>query len=103
MEKLQEFTDAELELELNRRRVEAKRLELERKKSVFRTLIQHRAILLELIPHARGSCSDKFVSNGFGSADYGARCSRCALLELVETDALEYDVKISLEFSKSPV
>lgn len=100
MEKLQEFTDAELAAELERRKTQTRKKELERRQRIINTIIQHRETLLALIPHSRTSCSDTLRPNSFGSADYGPRCARCALLELEETDAHEYDVSVTIQFHR---
>ena len=93
------FTDKELQAELQRRAEHQRLLDLELRRIEFRKLIQHREALLDLIPHTRTSCGDNLITNGFGSAEHGARCARCALLELTEWDADRVDVNISLEFS----
>lgn len=99
MTNLAQFTNAELTAELERRAEEQRLIDLELRRREFRKLIQHREALLDLISHSRTSCSDERTINGFGSADSGARCARCALLELDELDADLYDVKLELTFT----
>jgi hypothetical protein len=48
--------------------------------------------------HYRTSCSDDDIVNGFNSSEYGARCTRCALLEVVH----DQDGEIPQEFVWCP-
>jgi len=96
---LKNVTDQELKEELARREQERCEQERRDRQERMRNLVQHRDALLPLIPHGRTSCSDDNIRNGLGSADYGARCSRCALLELTEFDAENYDFDLTLTFS----
>ena len=95
---LKTATDRELQDELARREAERKSDALLARQEYFRVLVQNRDSLLALIPHGRTSCSDQDIRNGLGSAEYGARCTRCALLELTEHDAHSYDAELSLTF-----
>jgi hypothetical protein len=100
MVNLSNLTDEELRSELLRREKERKDQEVRSQRARFATLVANREALLELIPHARTSCSDIKIINGIGSATHGARCSRCALLELNEFDFTNLDFELSLTFKR---
>ena len=93
---LKKFTDQDLQAELQRREAARKNLEMEQRQDRFRLLVQHRDVLLKFVPHGRTSCSDENPCNGLGTAGYGARCDRCALLQLNEYDCVSYDVQVGL-------
>ena len=48
------------------------------------TKITREAIDIFVPEHGRTSCADEYPINGLDSADYGARCARCALLDIVQ-------------------
>lgn len=96
---LKNATEQELKAELARREQERRAQERLDRLERVRNLVLHRDALLPLIPHGRTSCSDDNIRNGLGSAEYGARCTRCALLELTEFDAENYDFDLTLTFS----
>lgn len=53
-------------------------------------------ILSEILPkHDRSSCNDDNVCNGLDTADYGYRCTRCTLLELLEDEWRDGDYEVS--------
>lgn len=93
---LNQFTDQDLKDELQRREVARKSQEEMDREARFRLLVEHRDVLLKFVPHSRTSCSDEDPNNGLGSADYGARCERCALLTLDMTDYISHDVQFGL-------
>jgi hypothetical protein len=93
---LNRFTDQDLKAELQRREDDRKISETAARRFRFQLLVKHRDVLLEFVPHSRTSCSDADPCNGLGSADYGARCERCALLTLDEHDYLSHDVMVGL-------
>lgn len=97
---LKDFSEQELQNELHSRKELRDKTAREERRERFALLLKHRDPLLDLVPHTRTSCSDQFPSNGLGSAGYGARCSRCALLELVESDSMDYDFGLQLDFSR---
>lgn len=97
-DKLKQFTDQDLQAELERREETRKALEVQERQDRFRLLVQHRDVLLKFVPHGRTSCSDEDPCNGLGSADYGPRCARCALLTL-NYDYLHHDVQVTLTFA----
>jgi hypothetical protein len=79
--------------ELNKRREKAK-IKLDK-------LREYRDFLMEIIEHGRTSCSDTNVCNGWGSADYGARCSKCHLIELLDNEwGNEFEVDIEVAIAK---
>jgi dsDNA-binding SOS-regulon protein len=85
--------EAELYDKINKIRDEKEQLhqqELILKKQEVAKKIQHlrenKDVVLSLVKHSRSSCSDKNVSNGYGSAEYGARCSKCHLIEILDED-----------------
>ena len=52
-------------------------------------------LLNEIIPnHDRSSCNDDNICNGLNTAEYGHRCIRCALLELLDEDWRDGDYEI---------
>jgi hypothetical protein len=102
MDRLHLYTDAELRYVLQER--EAKRkLEIRNKAEAYaeritRELLHQPTSLAILAPeHGRTSCSDSSVVNGF-SDDRIPRCTRCALLQVVQAD-LEWPVGFVLTVS----
>lgn len=93
---LNRFTDQDLKAELQRREEARKIDEAQARRARIQLLVEHRDVLLKFVPHSRTSCSDEDPNNGLGSADYGARCERCALLTLCEGDHYHYDVQFGL-------
>jgi len=61
---------------------------------------ENKDFLLGLIEHTRTSCDDDNVVNGFHSrSDGGYRCSKCALIELLDMcdeDAVKYSINFSV-------
>lgn len=100
MTNLESFSDQDLQAELARRQEQrAKALQDERQRR-FELLVKHRDVMLEFIPHGRTSCTDKEPINGLGSSNHGARCLRCALLEVDVGDCLSYDFSLELNFRR---
>lgn len=57
-------------------------------------------IILPLIDRDRTSCSDTDVANGYGSADYGARCAKCHLIEILNGEwGDRFDVKLTVDIT----
>jgi len=82
------------EEELNKRRNIAK--------SKMEKLREQKDLILSLINHSRTSCSDTNICNGYGSADYGARCTKCHLIEIFdkEWDDGEWEVDFDVTITK---
>jgi hypothetical protein len=59
---------------------------LDKNKEELDKLRVNKEIILSLLEHSRTSCSDTNVSNGYSSASYGARCSKCHLIEILNSD-----------------
>jgi endonuclease III len=96
---LTELSDQELQAELQRRAHAAEQARVTARRQKFALLMQHRDALLALVPHGRTSCSDEKPVNGFSYYGQTPRCTRCALLELSEFTADNYDVQFGLAFS----
>ena len=65
----------------------------------FELLVEHRDTLLLLVgDHNKTSCSDEDPNNGVGSAEYGARCQRCALLTVEASDYDKYGFDVEFNF-----
>jgi hypothetical protein len=63
----------------------------------------YNADILSLIEHNRTSCSDTNVCNGYGSADYGARCNKCHLIEIMNEHSYgvhNFEVSIEVNITK---
>jgi len=58
----------------------------EKAKVKIEKLREQKDLILSLIDHSRTSCSDSNVCNGYDSADYGARCTKCHLIELFDQE-----------------
>jgi flagellar motility protein MotE (MotC chaperone) len=59
-------------------------------------LREHKDVILNLIDHDRTSCSDANVCNGYGSADYGARCTKCHLIEILDNEWSDTEFEVDL-------
>jgi len=81
----EDMSMTELQAVLERRRkVEAERLALQAE-AMRQLAFSQVDALLALVPHGRTSCSDENPLNGMGTYSWGgARCDRCALLEIKE-------------------
>lgn len=101
MSKFANVSDEELRQELECR-AEAKRdAEFMERRERLRTLVTNRDALLALVPHGRSSCSDDDPNNGFYSRSGGGpRCDRCALMELTEDHADNFDFTLDLRFTR---
>jgi len=77
-----------LKTELNRKEYELKKIKLSKlqieAKSRIEYIKKYSDIILPLIEHERTSCSDTNICNGYESANYGARCMKCFLLEILD-------------------
>lgn len=100
----QELND--LDKQIRQRQKEIRNQELmERKEQVkakIAKLREHKEVLLELIQHGRSSCNDDHVCNGYGSATYGARCSKCHLIQILNNEwgDGEFDVDIEVSITR---
>jgi len=80
--------------------------ELQKRKNAvkikMKKLREQKDLILSLIDHSRTSCSDSNVCNGYGSADYGARCAKCHLIEIFdqEWDDGEFEVYFDVAITK---
>lgn len=84
MSDLKQFTDAELDAEVQRRRKEAelaKKKKQEAHADAVEKILTREMIDVFRPTHDRTSCSDDKPVNGF---DEGPRCTRCALLDLID-------------------
>jgi hypothetical protein len=64
-------------------------------------LREHKDLILSLIEHTRTSCSDNNPCNGYGSAEYGARCNKCHLIEILNNEwSNEFEVSIDVTISR---
>jgi hypothetical protein len=71
---------------------------LDKNKEELNKLRANKDVILSLLEHSRTSCSDTNVSNGYGSASYGARCSKCHLIEILNSD---YENEFTVTFDVS--
>lgn len=66
-------------------------------------LQENKDIILNLVHHTCGSCSDENPCNGIGKGGKYElyRCERCALLDILNPDSCndQYDVKFSVHIS----
>lgn len=96
----------DLNMEIAKRQQEIKEQELKEYKEEVKVKIEklrdHKDLLLGLVKHSRTSCSDDNVCNGYGSADYGARCTKCHLIEILDQDWSdgEFDIEIEVTIIK---
>ena len=74
----------------------------EKAKIKISKLREQKDLILSLIDHSRTSCSDSNICNGYGSADYGARCTKCHLIEIFdkEWDDGEWEVDFDVAITK---
>lgn len=89
--------------QIEQRKQEIKEEELNRRREIAKMkldkLREHKDLLLEIIEHNRTSCSDNNVCNGWGSSEYGARCPKCHLIELLNNEwdnDFEVDIKVEI-------
>lgn len=100
----QELTDLSKKIEQQQK--EIKDQELKEYKEEVKTKIEklrvNKDLLLGLVKHSRNSCSDDNVCNGYGSADYGARCTKCHLIEILDNEWSDgdFDVEIDVVITK---
>ena len=80
--------------------------ELNKRKDIAKAKIgklrEQKDFILSLIDHSRTSCSDSNVCNRYGSADYGARCTKCHLIEIFDQgwDDGEWEVDFDVTITK---
>jgi len=95
----------ELSEQLEKQKQILKDEKLNKRKNIAKTKImklrEQKDLILSLIDHSRTSCSDSNVCNGYGSADYGARCTKCHLIEIFDKEwddgdwEIDFDVTIT--------
>ena len=95
----------DLQKEIDKQKQTIKDEEIRKRKEISKKkldkLREHKDFLLEIIDHDRTSCSDDNVCNGYGSASYGARCSKCRLIEVLNDDwDDEWEVDINVIITK---
>lgn len=76
---------------------------IENNKIRLNKLRENKEFILSLFEHQRASCSDDYVSNGYGSASYGARCSKCHLIEILNSEwdnEFEFEVDFDIAITK---
>jgi hypothetical protein len=102
---LKKISTDELRAELSRREEEARQArEEERRKAHEAQIARFEKLSLEMInvfvpEHSHMTCSDEPGNNGFWSDSFLPRCTRCALLELLNyPGTLPEDIDISVEF-----
>ena len=95
----------ELSEQLEKQKQILKEEELNKRKNIAKSkmekLREQKDLILSLINHSRTSCSDSNICNGYGSADYGARCTKCHLIEIFNKEwddgwwEVDFDVTIT--------
>ena len=95
----------ELSEQLEKQKQILKEEELNKRKNIAKSkmekLREQKDLILSLINHSRTSCSDSNICNGYGSADYGARCTKCHLIEIFDKEwddggwEVDFDVTIT--------
>ena len=89
--KLQEDEIKEKELENQRQKAKAK----------LDKIRENKEFILSLLEHSRTSCSDEHPCNGYGSADYGARCKKCHLIEILNDEwGNSFDVNFEITITE---
>lgn len=100
----QELVDLSKKIELQQQKIKEQELKKykEEVKVKIEKLREHKDLLLGLVKHSRTSCSDNNVCNGYRSANYGARCPKCHLIEILNNEWLDgdFDVKIDVTIIK---
>jgi hypothetical protein len=98
----QELVKENVELNKRIKEIQEKRIQMEiaLNKIQLDKLREHKGLILNLIEHDRTSCSDENPSNGYGSADYVARCDKCHLIEILNSDwnnefSVDFNISIS--------
>ena len=96
----------ELSEQLEKQKQILKEEELNKRKNIAKSkmekLREQKDLILSLINHSRTSCSDSNICNGYGSADYGARCTKCHLIEIFDKEwddgewEVDFDVTITM-------
>jgi len=95
----------ELSKQVEKQKELLKEKELNKRKDIAKAKIgklrEQKDLILSLINHSRTSCSDSNICNGYGSADYGARCTKCHLIEIFDKEwddggwEVDFDVTIT--------
>ena len=100
----QELENLSKEIDQQRQKIKEQELKeyKEEVKAKIEKLRMNKDLLLGLIKHSRTSCSDDNVCNGYGSADYGARCAKCHLIEILNDEWLDgdFDIEIDVTITK---
>ena len=95
MKELKDYTEAELDAEMQRRAAEKEAKDKASRLEKCKLVLKHRAALLELMQHSRTSC--KNCNNACYHPDHGcAECNRCCLEDLFERDDIEISVEVRL-------
>ena len=96
----------ELSEQLEKQKQILKDEKLNKLKSIAKVKIEklreQKDLILSLIDHSKTSCSDSNVCNGYGSADYGARCTKCHLIEIFDQEWSdgEFEVDFNVTITK---
>jgi len=99
------FTDAELQTELDRRKVGREQEAEDRKEGYAKRMEAYltvEAVNLLTPEHCRSSCSDTNLANGYDSVRNGRtapRCNRCSLLEVIESGHWSRDMTLDVSVS----
>lgn len=78
--------------------LKAKKKEVEKEIDYIR---KHQDIILPLISHDCSSCSDEIPSNGY-SHEYGAKCRKCHLIEILNNEWGTGDFEVDFEIIITP-
>lgn len=114
MSRKEELNKKEIELyeQINKIRVEKEKIHQEelaiKKQEVakhIQKLRESKETIIALTNHDRTSCNDRNYNNGYGSADYGARCQKCHLIEILngEHEDGEFEVSFDIHIVKTDV
>lgn len=96
----------ELSKQVEKQQKLLKEEELQKRKDIVKAkmkkLREQKDLILSLIDHSRTSCSNSNVCNGYGSADYGARCTKCHLIEIFDQEWSdgEFEVDFNVTITK---
>ena len=99
----EELKNLKKQIELQENKIKEKEIEDRKQKAKIKLdkFRENKEIILNLIEHDRTSCSDENPCNGYGSADYGARCKKCHLIEILNDDEMDgFDVSVDFIITK---
>ena len=85
----------DIERQLEKIEVEEKSEKKKKNKLYLDELRKNKELILSLVKHGRTSCSDENPINGYGTSDYGARCTKCHLIEILDE---EWEDRFSVTF-----